>query len=75
MDNRGSKNNRNQLRKGQRNANKEKAVATEQESMQTKTNDTTYIIYRDEYDCKRVVVWLNFDCVQFNLSLTVELMS
>jgi hypothetical protein len=41
LDNRARKSNKNQLRKGQRNANKAKAVATEQESMQAKTEDTT----------------------------------
>jgi hypothetical protein len=41
LDNRERKSNINQLRKGQHNANKEKAVATEQESVQAKTKDTT----------------------------------
>jgi hypothetical protein len=36
LDNRARRSNINQLRKGQRNANKEKEVATEQESMQAK---------------------------------------
>jgi hypothetical protein len=54
LDNRARKINKNQLQKGQRNSIKEKAVATKHESMQEKTKYTTYLIYRDEYDCKRV---------------------
>jgi hypothetical protein len=83
LDNGARRNNKNQLRKGKRNANKSKVVATEQESVETKTEDTNYLIYWDKYDCKRVwfdvvvvfVIWLNCDCVQSELSLTIRLMS
>jgi hypothetical protein len=41
LDNRERKSNRNQVQKGQRNANKAKAVATEQESVQAKARRHT----------------------------------